>query len=341
MERDPDANAEGSDEEGYTVTVAGDQRISSLPHVDEQHTPTAPSVPYATNPRHLVRRSHVLNLALSSSRTPTAPTKRPFAEVDALRSLRQTHGYEGGSPPTTAELTLCFHQVKGASRLSRTTFGGQHARRHRARDSFSFGDPKDRSCPGGLLAPSSLQEVLNRASYNDESNSEVVLIPDYFANGLPEVSLAFVANTVHCTIMERQIGERVKSRMSAKTWQPLYEKHRVEGSAAESADALGTRRTINKVPSSVATQFPREFLPTPPPKAVSVKTSHLDGKQFIFQFLRSAKITSNRSVLPASSSGFPPSPIPRVTPADKNAPPTDHLILSTLSDTRAYQPKFP
>ncbi|KAJ7183373.1 hypothetical protein C8R46DRAFT_1209530 [Mycena filopes] len=318
MERDPDANddeaAEGSDEEGYTVTVAGDQRVSSLPHVDEQrtmirravkhsspavsspsrtiayHTPTAPTVPYATNPRHLVRRSHVLNLAPSSSPTPTAPTKRPFAEVDggqdqrdensgdidddddsqgyglgplccgprpspppplrsrrwplasyadgiqldklavnawykALKSLRQTPGYERGSPPTTAELILlkkCFHQVKGASRLSRTTSGGQHAAHNRQlvtdllhKDSFLFGDC---SCPGGLLAHSSLQE----------SNSEAVLIPEYFANGLPEVFLAFVANTVHCIIMERQTGERVKSRMSAKTWQPLYEKHRVE-----------------------------------------------------------------------------------------------------------------
>ncbi|KAJ7749141.1 hypothetical protein B0H16DRAFT_891102 [Mycena metata] len=346
--------SEGSDDERYSSAVNADQAVPSLPAEDEQitsspvrlparvlvrrtvnhsspavatpaptiayHTPTAPTVPYATNPRGLVRRAHVV---MSSSPTPAAPAKRPFTDVEgagderdedsgnedadddeddsnntpvplrtadlpparrrifdlaaghlrlttfstapyadgllvdkmainawytALKSLRASHGYQGGTAPTTSELALLkkrFHQVKGTVKtVSREVVMGvkgydfkqdltPEAIAHNRqlvtslleKDSFVSLDPKNRNRPGTLFEHTSLQQVLNRSFYNNEGNSEAVLIPEYFANSLPEEGLAFIVTAVQCTIMEYQTGERIKSRMSAKTWQKIYEKH--------------------------------------------------------------------------------------------------------------------
>ncbi|KAJ7938939.1 hypothetical protein B0H13DRAFT_2301146 [Mycena leptocephala] len=73
-----------------------------------------------------------------------------------------------------------------------------------------YRDPTSPSILGSLFEHSALQELLNRVFYNDQGNSEA--------------ALAFFANALLCVITEYQTGERVKSRMSAKIWQPSYEK---------------------------------------------------------------------------------------------------------------------
>ncbi|KAJ7323359.1 hypothetical protein DFH08DRAFT_969425 [Mycena albidolilacea] len=87
-------------------------------------------------------------------------------------------------------------------------------------NAFLFNDPMNRDIPGTLYEHPALQEILNRAFYNDENNSEAIRTPSYFANGAPLTLLAVFANALKCVITEL-----VKCRMSAKTWQPKYEKH--------------------------------------------------------------------------------------------------------------------
>ncbi|KAJ6560917.1 hypothetical protein B0H10DRAFT_2445844 [Mycena sp. CBHHK59/15] len=290
------------------------------------HTPEAPTVPYATNPRQLVRRTHIMTAATSSSSPTPAPTlKRPFTEVEdgrddrdresdgddddddkddnqvinvagpgraadlpparrrifdlaaihmrlsviseapygdgiqidklavaawysSYKTLRETHGYLGTSPPTYDELALLkkrVHQVKGTFKtvardvvLSKKGYNFKQENTPEAiaynrqlvtdlikRDSFIFRDPKNRNLPGSLFEHAAIQELLNRVFYNDEGSSDAILVPEYFENGLPDKALAVIVNALHCVITEFQTGERVKGRMSAKAWQPTFEKH--------------------------------------------------------------------------------------------------------------------
>ncbi|KAJ7447659.1 hypothetical protein FB451DRAFT_1290083 [Mycena latifolia] len=349
---------EGSDDEGYTQAVSLDEGLRGLPQADNRitstpadlsqsqprrlvrravnatspvistpspvvayHTPT-PTVPYATNPRQLVRRTHVFVPAANSpdprsSPTPV-PSKRPFSEVEdghdehddsvddeedndgapvtvgraadlnptrrrifdvgcrhirmmavsdapfgdairvdkmavgswfaGLKDCQATHGYLGSTPPTHNEISLLkarIHQVKGDIKtVCRDAVVGKKGYDFHQDESpesiahnrklvtdlltgnaFLYRDPMNRHIPGTLWEHPVLQEVLNRVFYNDEANSEAVLTPEYFANGLPLVTGACIANAVECVIMEYQTGRLVKSRMSAKTWQPKFEKH--------------------------------------------------------------------------------------------------------------------
>ncbi|KAJ7076072.1 hypothetical protein B0H15DRAFT_603918 [Mycena belliarum] len=360
MDQDPEAgqDEDGSDDEGYTQAVSLDERLRGLPQTDDQITSTSvnlsqaqprrklvrravnaaspvisapspvvayhtpqPVIPYATNPRRLVRRTHVLIPAVSSPDPRSSPTpipsKRPFSEVDggrderddpsddedingvpalvmraadlppvrrrifddavhhmrlmviseapygdsiqidkmavaawftSLKNLHETHGYLGSTPPMPGEIALLkarMHQVKGdiktACRDIVISKKGYDFRQddspesiaHNRKlvtalvtgNSFLYKDPARRDLPGTLWENSAPQEVLNRTFYNDGANSEAVLIPKFFANGLPLPAGAFIATTLECVIMEYQTGTRVKTRMSAKTWQPKYEKH--------------------------------------------------------------------------------------------------------------------
>ncbi|KAJ7847479.1 hypothetical protein B0H14DRAFT_2770029 [Mycena olivaceomarginata] len=148
----------------------------------------------------------------------------------AQKELRETHGYQGVTQATQDELGLLkgrSHQVKGDIK----TIVREVADRKKG---YGFKDGKspediayNRRLVTALLTgnaflfkvPPALQEILNRAFYNDENNSEAIRAPSYFANGAPLTLLAVFANA------ERATGELVKCRMSAKTWQPKYEKH--------------------------------------------------------------------------------------------------------------------
>ncbi|KAF7371493.1 hypothetical protein MVEN_00003900 [Mycena venus] len=366
MEQDPGADDSGSDDddghsrainidEGLSAILPGNDEITSTPvnlpgtqrtlvrrivnhasgtistpsPVIAYHTPTGPTVPYATNPRRLVRRAHVVNDLMSSS--PTPAQKRPFSEVEGgrderddsehgddsdddhdsisvtpagpvstsgplrasdlpparrrifdravghfhllvltqapygkdpievdklavtawysgLEELHKTHGYQGTTTPSFQELNLLkkrIHQVKGTTKTlagevvlsnkgypfkqENTPEGIAHNRQLvtslLTNHAFLSRDPNNRNLPGTLFEHSALQELLNRVCYGDESDSVAVLIPKYFENGLPEKTLAYFATALHSIITEFQTGVRVKARMTAKTWRPVYEKH--------------------------------------------------------------------------------------------------------------------
>ncbi|KAJ7196380.1 hypothetical protein GGX14DRAFT_673203 [Mycena pura] len=296
------------------------------PHI-AYHTPPPPAIPYATNPRQLVRRAHVLVPAAASSPDPRssptpASTKRQVSEVEgarderddpaddeddegqdggalavsrsraadlapvrrrifdvavrhmrlmsvseaphadaisldrmavaswfaALKDLQDTFGYEGSTQPTHEEIKLLkarLHQVKGDIKtVCREVIVGKHGynilqdnspesiahNRQLVTDlltgnAFLYRDPADRSIPGTLYEHPALQAAVNRVFFNDESNSEAILTPIYFANGLPLKTIACFSNALECVIMEYQTGTREKSRMLAKTWQPKFEKY--------------------------------------------------------------------------------------------------------------------
>ncbi|KAJ7815456.1 hypothetical protein B0H13DRAFT_2462278 [Mycena leptocephala] len=147
------------------------------------------------------------------------------AWYSAYKDLRESHGYQGSSPPTYDELGLLkkrFNQVKGGVKtISRDVVLVTDLIE---KNKFLYRDPTNSSIPGSLFEHPALQEVLNRTFYNDEGSSEAILLPKYFENGLPEKALAFFATALLCVITEYQTGERVKTRMTAKTWQPSFEK---------------------------------------------------------------------------------------------------------------------
>ncbi|KAJ7315742.1 hypothetical protein DFH08DRAFT_1086778 [Mycena albidolilacea] len=284
------------------------------------HTPT-PTAPYATNPRGLVRRTHVFVAAANSPDPRSSPTplpsKRNISDVDGARDerddlhyddtndtetftvlrasdlpparrrlldvavrhfrlliisegphadgilqhqlattawfsgqkeLRRTHGYEGVTAPTHDELALLkarSHQVKGDIKIiAREVIIGKKGYDFRddntpeviahnrqlvttllTNNGFLYTDPTNRDIPGSLYEHTALQEVLNRTFYNNESDSEAIMTSEYFANGLPLKALAYFSSALECVISERATGERIKCRMSAKTWRPKYEKH--------------------------------------------------------------------------------------------------------------------
>ncbi|KAJ6490458.1 hypothetical protein DFH09DRAFT_1105154 [Mycena vulgaris] len=166
----------------------------------------------------------------------------------ALKELRDTYGYEGSTAPTHDELALLkarVHQVKGDIKTAcRDVIMGKkgydfrqddspediaHNRQHvtdlLSGNTFLYREPMNCDLPGTLYEHTAHQEVLNCVFYNDEANSEAILTPIYFANGLPLPTGAFISSVLECVISEIQTGRRVKSRMTAKTWQPKFDKH--------------------------------------------------------------------------------------------------------------------
>ncbi|KAF8193194.1 hypothetical protein K438DRAFT_1969683 [Mycena galopus ATCC 62051] len=162
--------------------------------------------------------------------------------------LRETHGYEGAVTPTHDEIVLLMarsHQVKGDFKtVSRDVVLGKKgynfnddstpeaiAYNHQlvttllSNNAFLYCDPLNRDLPGSLYEHPAIQEVFNRVFFNDDGNSEAILTPKYFEKGMPLKVGAFIANSLECVISEHAIGARVKCRMSAKTWQPKFEKH--------------------------------------------------------------------------------------------------------------------
>ncbi|KAJ6564409.1 hypothetical protein B0H19DRAFT_1258861 [Mycena capillaripes] len=233
-ERDQDSD--GDDEGDDVINVPGPGRAADLPPA----------------------RRRIFDLAAGHLRL-SVVHEAPYADgiqldkmavnawYTAYKELRESHGYQGTSPPTYDELMLLkkrYHQVKGSVKTNardvvigkkgynfkeeNTPAAIAHNRQLVTdlieKNKFLYRDPTNPSIPGSLFEHPALQELLNRVFYNDEGNSEAVLIPKYFALGLSDQALAFFANTLLCVITEYQTGERVKSRMSAKTWQPSYEK---------------------------------------------------------------------------------------------------------------------
>ncbi|KAJ7105553.1 hypothetical protein C8R44DRAFT_858496 [Mycena epipterygia] len=166
----------------------------------------------------------------------------------ALKYLQHHFGYKGSTPPTHNEINLLkkrSHQVKGDFKTVSCdvilgkkgydfqTDGSPAAVAHNrklvtdllANNFYLYRDSMHREIPGTLFEHPSLQEVINGVFYNDGTNSEAVLSPEYFQNGVTLKALAYVANTLECAIMEYQTGIRIKSRMTAKIWQPKFEKH--------------------------------------------------------------------------------------------------------------------
>ncbi|KAJ7894277.1 hypothetical protein B0H14DRAFT_2559403 [Mycena olivaceomarginata] len=166
----------------------------------------------------------------------------------AQRELRETHGYEGVTAPTSDEISLLkarSHQVKGDIKtVAREVVVGKKGYDFKddttpdaivfnrtlvttllTNNSFLYHDPMNHSLPGSLFAHTALQDLLNRVFYNNERSSDAVLTPKYFANGLPLKALGYLANALECVISERVTGERVKCRMSATTWEPKFQKH--------------------------------------------------------------------------------------------------------------------
>ncbi|KAJ6524348.1 hypothetical protein B0H19DRAFT_1276574 [Mycena capillaripes] len=233
-ERDQDSD--GDDEGDDVINVPGPGRAADLPPA----------------------RRRIFDLAAGHLRL-SVVHEAPYADgiqldkmavnawYTAYKELRESHGYQGTSPPTYDELMLLkkrYHQVKGSVKTNardvvigkkgynfkeeNTPAAIAHNRQLVTdlieKNKFLYRDPTNPSIPGSLFEHPALQELLNRVFYNDEGNSEAVLIPKYFALGLSDQALAFFANTLLCVITEYQTGERVKSRMWAKTWQPSYEK---------------------------------------------------------------------------------------------------------------------
>ncbi|KAJ7800718.1 hypothetical protein B0H13DRAFT_2499480 [Mycena leptocephala] len=232
-DRDQDSD---SDEEEEAINVPGPGRAADLPPA----------------------RRRIFDLAASHLRL-LVISEAPYADglqldklavaawYSAYKDLRESHGYQGSSPPTYDELGLLkkrFHQVKGGVKtisrdvvVSKKGYNFNQENTPEAiahnrqlvtdlieKNKFLYRDPTNSSIPGSLFEHPALQEVLNRTFYNDEGSSEAILLPKYFENGLPEKALAFFATALLCVITEYQTGERVKTRMTAKTWQPSFEK---------------------------------------------------------------------------------------------------------------------